>query len=225
YIFVADGKRRATNPEDPRSEVWSLNNLNRFRDRNMPGKMLEITEFGYDSEGGGEDCTHDECVSELEQALYGTRMALMFYRLGADAFYWYYFANVDYTSQMHNRSGLTASYSGGFKPKLAFYAFKNLKEQIGNLYFNRIILESDQAYVYAFADDQGKIKKLIAWRPTAEDHSKTVWEDIPFKTANIGAVFLVPSAGKSNPVPSYTLQTNTIRMALSGNPVVISVKD
>jgi len=225
YIFVADGKRRAINPEDPRSEVWSLNNLSRFRDTNMPEKVLAVTEYGYDSEGGGEDCTHDECVSEEEQAMYGTRMTLMISRLGANVFYWYFFANVDYISMLHNRSGLTASYSGGFEEKSAFFAFKKLKGQLGNLYFNKVVLENDLAYVYAFADGQGKIKKLIAWRPTSENHTKAMWIDIPFKASNIDTEFIVDTKSQSGQVPSYSLQTNAIRIALTGNPVIITVID
>lgn len=225
YIFVEDGKRRAINPEDARSEVWSMNNLSRFRDVNMPGKQLVVTEFGYDSEGGGEDCTHDECITEQEQAFYGTRMALMLYRLGADAFYWYFFANVDYLSMLHNRSGLTSSYSGGFAPKSSFFAFKKLKEKLGHLYFNKVVMENSTAYVYAFADSTGKVKMLIAWRPTSENHDKALWINIPFKARNVKAEYLISAESDAEEIPSYSMQTSVIRMALSGNPVLITVVD
>ncbi len=223
YVFNNDGKRIAVIPEDPRSEVWSINNLIRFRDSNMPGKEIIVTEYGYDSDGGGEDCTHDECVSEYEQAIYGTRMALIFYRLGVDAFYWYFFANVDYHSMMHNRSGLTASYSGGFKKKAAFEAFKKLKNNIGDLYFKEVIMENDQAWVYAFADATGQTKKLIAWRPVATENDEIKWVDIPFKPNVSKAEFLANELASESKIPSFSKQAQTIRIGLSGNPVIISL--
>lgn len=223
YIFTPEGKHKAINPEDPRSELWSLNNLTRFRDANMSGKAIYVTEYGYDSRGGGEDCTHDVCVSEFEQAVFGTRMTLILYRLGVDAFYWYFFANVDYHSMMHNRSGLTASYSGGFAKKAAFNAFVKLKQHIGDLYFKEVVMENDQAWVYAYADAAGKIKKLIAWRPVPDEKNEIVWVDIPTKL-NIGqAEFLVDFESTAGKTPAYSKQMQKIRIGLSGNPVILSV--
>lgn len=225
YCFDSDGKRRAINPEDPRSEVWSMNNLIRFRDANMPGKVVVVTEFGFDSEGAGENCTHDECISEMEQALFGTRMALILYRLGAESMYWYYFANVDWQSMLHNRSGLTASYSGGFTPKLSFNAFKKLQEQLGEYFFYDVILENEQVYAYAFADRQGNIKKLVAWRPTSDNHAQSDWIDIPWKTSKIRAEYLISTESDIQQTPPYSLQINGIRIGLTGNPVIITLNE
>ncbi len=225
YYYTSDGQHRAINPEDPRSEIWSMNNLIRYRNMNMPGKSIIVTEFGFDSEGGGEDCTHSECISEMEQAMYGTRMALILYRLGAESFYWYYFANVDYQSQMHNRSGLTASYSGGFEPKLSFKAFAQLKTELGELYFKRVVEESPQAYVYAYADKSGVVKKLIAWLPSSTDHMKSTWVDIPWKASSVKATYLIPDENGEIQQAPFSMQINAIRIALTGNPVIITLNE
>lgn len=224
YIFDNKGDRVALNPEDPRSEVWSINNLNKFSSSNLLGKPVYVTEFGYDSEGGGEDCIHDNCISEFEQAIYGPRMALILYRLGVSQFYWYYFANVDYVSMLHNRSGLTASYSKGFKEKLSFYSFEVLKQTIGDFYFHHIIQENEDAYIYAFSNSNGKIMRIVAWRPTYENHSDKVWITFPFNKTFESVVSLV-SDGELDDDISYVRGINKLKISLSGVPVVIKITD
>lgn len=224
YIYDYDGVRMAVNPEDPRSEVWSVNNLHSFSDVNLSGIPVFVTEFGYDSEGGGEDCTHGVCISEFEQAIYGPRMALILYRLGVEQFYWYYFANVNYISMLHNRSGLTASYGNSFQQKLSFHSFQILQELIGDYYFHHIIKEDEDAWVYAFSDSSGEIKRVIAWRPTSENHNENIWVTFPFNKT-IESVIPLVSPGDQVEQSSYVRAVNELNISLSGVPVVIKIKN
>jgi len=180
YVFRENGIRVAVNPEDRRSQIWSMANLTRFRNANMPGKPIYVTEFGYDSKGGGEDCTHSECVSELEQAIYGARMALILWRLGARQLDWYFFSNVPYKSFLHNRSGLTGSIKSGFKPKLSFIVFQNLLEKIGPYHFERVLEENNRVYAYLLENPLSGKEMIIAWRPTSRNHKVEEWVKIPF---------------------------------------------
>ena len=224
YVYNNESVRVAVNPEDPRSEIWSVNNLQRFSNTNLSGKPVYVTEFGYDSDGGGDDCTHDVCITEFEQAIYGPRMTLILYRLGVEQFYWYYFANVDYISIMHNRSGLVASYSNGFKQKQSFYSFQLLQELLGDYYFHHIIKEDDEAYIYAYSDGSGDIKRIVAWRPTSEDHNNSLWISFPFNEVIEDVVSLVPG-DESEENTSYVRGVNELKISLSGVPVVIKIKD
>ena len=224
YIFDYKGDRIAVNPEDPRSEVWSVNNLQAFSNINLNSIPVYVTEFGYDSEGGGDDCIHDVCISEFEQAIYGTRMALILYRLGAEQFYWYYFANVDYISMLHNRAGLTSSYSKGFQKKQSFYSFELLQNLLGDYYFHHIIRENNQVYAYAFSDEAGKIKRVIAWRPTSHDHKKQLWLTLPFSEVIDEVIPLASGDGYKEDI-SYVRGVNELKISLSGVPVVIKIKD
>ncbi len=224
YVYNNESVRVAINPEDPRSEVWSVNNLQRFSNVNLLGKPIYVTEFGYDSDGGGDDCTHDVCITEFEQAIYGPRMTLILYRLGVEQFYWYYFANVDYISMMHNRSGLAASYSNGFKQKLSFYSFQLLQELLGDYYFHHIIREDKEAYIYAYSDGSGNIMRIVAWRPTSEDHNNSLWVSFPFNEVIEDVISLVPGAVPENNT-SYVRGVNKLKIRLRGVPVVIKIKD
>lgn len=219
YVFKENGTRVAVNPEDPRSEVWSMANLDRFRDINMPGKSIYVTEFGYDSKGGNEDCTHSECVSELNQAAYGVRMALILWRLGAEKMYWYYFANVQYTSFLHNRSGLCGSYASGFAPKQSFYAFEKLLKVLGPYHFEGVIVENHQVYAYLYENPATKEKIILAWRPTAQNTEKEEWIQIPItgKIVETGTI-----VGNQKVLFDHT--ANLFKIRLSGLPVYLKIK-
>ena len=219
YVFQENGKRTAVNPEDPRSEVWSMANLMRFRNKNLPGKPVYVTEFGFDSNGGGESCTHGECVPEKEQAIYGVRMAMILWRLGARQFYWYYFANVAYDSFLHNRSGLCGSYNTGFREKLSFKTFALLQKKIGNYHFVQIIREDNEVYAYLLKDYNTGSNLVIAWRPTASGHfeMKPVQFSVPGKVSGMISVF-------NNQNLPFQEKNNHLQMELSGVPVLIYLK-
>ncbi len=219
YVFQEDGKRKAVNPEDPRSQVWSMANLIRFRNTNLPGKPVYVTEFGYDSNGGGENCTHSECVPEKVQAIYGIRMAMILWRLGARQFYWYYFANVAYNSFMHNRSGLCGSYKTGFRKKASFGAFAFLQQQIGPYRFDKVIRENHEVYAYLLKDPRSEKKIVIAWRPTAREHfaQKQILFPIPGKVQQVISVL-------ENRRLSFIRKNGRIMLPLSGEPVLIRLE-
>lgn len=224
YTFNDNGNRIAVNPEDIRSEVWSISNLQRFSAANLRNMPIYVTEFGYDSDGGGDDCTHDVCISEFEQAIYGTRMTLILYRLGVSEFYWYYYADVDYKSFMHNRSGLTSSYSKGMHKKMLFHSFELLQELLGSFYFHNIIMENDEAYVYAFSDSLEHVRRVVAWLPTSKDHAIRKWVSFPC-SGNIDTIIsLADSRDNVGQIPYSKTANGDLNISLSGVPVVILLK-
>ncbi len=218
YIFDNRGKHIAVIPEDRRSQLYSMANLHRYIMHNMPGKKIYVTEFGYDSNGGGENCIHSECVSETEQATYGVRMALILWRLGAEKLYWYFFANINYTSFLHNRSGLTSSYAKDFRKKLSFEAFKTLYDQIGNFRFDKVLLENNQVYAYLFINDKTKEKTIIAWQPVNVNNDYK-WVDIPFIGKVQKAVFVINTSK-----PQYKEENTGLKVRIGAIPLIIKFK-
>jgi len=214
------GLRIAINPEDPRSETWSVNNLKAWAAANAFPDKIYVTEFGFDSDGGGADCTHSNCVSELEQAIYGLRQAMIFYRLGVEKFYWYFYADVDWESIMHNRSGLCSNYKNGFRKKLSFNTFEFIHQNLGDLYFSGVVSENDDLYCYSFSDENGKAKALVAWRPTSSEHGKTKWVEIPI-TAQVKSIRSVVEPDK---MISYKREAHKLKIALSGVPVLVMLR-
>ncbi|PLX12481.1 MAG: hypothetical protein C0598_05885 [Marinilabiliales bacterium] len=219
YIINEDGDRVAVNPEDPRSETWSVNNLKKWAAANNFSDEIYVSEYGFDSEGG-DDCIHSNCVSEYEQAIYGLRQSLIFYRLGVKEFYWYFFANVDWESILHNRSGLLSNYSSGFQEKLSFKVFETIYSILKDSYFTSVILENNEVYCYSYKNKLRDENILIAWRPTSSNHKEKKWVSIPIN-ANIKSVIDVTNPSKE---VSYKKEINKLKIALNGSPVVITLR-
>jgi len=136
------------------SSLQSLNSILRFRDAVLPGLPVYLTEWGWDSAGGGQSCDppperstqapFPECVSERSQALYAVRGALVLARKGLSRATWYFYANTDLTSTAWDsaggtgvfaRSGLVAVNATRFVPELAHYALQTFVALLGSARF------------------------------------------------------------------------------------------
>ena len=179
YCFLNDsnGVRRSVYPEKKFSQFWTILADIRFRNANMPNKKIYVTEFGWDSDGGGDNCTHNECVSEKEQAIYGVRAAMILMRLGIERFHWYFYGNTA-TGTLFARSGM---HSNSFALKKSFTAFEAMKNLIGDRYFLGVEREDNGAYIYKLGDSTGILSHLVAWQPTsgAVNTSNSVTVNVP----------------------------------------------
>ena len=174
HTFSENGERISVNPEDKRASINGIINLVRYRNAVAPELPIWITEFGYDSEGGDENCTHSECVSEKQQAAWGVRAALLLLRNGADRVYWYFYANEDNAEGLHSRSGLLSSSLHGFKEKQSYRAFKQLMEQAGNLVLKEVLLVYHDVYCLKFSDPNSDKAYAMMWYSGANDPDETV---------------------------------------------------
>jgi hypothetical protein len=171
HTFDEQGNRISISPEDPRSELQGIRNLSRFKDVNLPNKPLIITEFGYDSDGGGESCDHKECVTENQQAAWGLRAALFLLRNNADAVYWYFFANENRNSVLHSRSGLCSSADKSFIPKKSFKVFAEFQQLLGDCILKKILSETPEFYCYLFENPIDKTTFAVIWTINNSDPS------------------------------------------------------
>lgn len=171
HTFDHEGKGITVNPEDPRSGLHGIRNLLRWRDANMPGKPVYITEYGFDSEGGEEECDFAGCISEEKQAAWGLRALMILLRQGAESAYWYFFANEFTAAVLHSRSGLTASADKKFSPKASFHAFRKFNAILGKTRLMKVLAESDQLYAYYF-EDVGGNAFVVVWAPHGDDPDK-----------------------------------------------------
>lgn len=174
-----DGIRRAVHPEHIGSNMHSIYSAMRWRDHNMPGKPIYVTEWGWDHAGAGQDCLHNECVSEAEAAAYTTRALLMMQRLGVERAVYFYHSNL-WSTGLFTRSGLTGSKEVNFAKKRSFYALQALLAEVGDREFLGILQEDEAAWIYALGDSTGKVTHLIAWRPKAA--TDTSYYGVPLTT-------------------------------------------
>ena len=86
-----------TFPESKVSIFREILKIIRFRDANLQSMPIYVTEYGWDSPGGGEECFAEmtRCVSEWDQAVYLVRGLLMLSRLGMQRATMFFYANTD----------------------------------------------------------------------------------------------------------------------------------
>ena len=72
-----------------------------------------MTEWGWDSPGGGQDCTKfPECTTEAAASAYAARGLLLHARLGVARSTWFFYGNLEECDDhVFCRSGLTSSKS------------------------------------------------------------------------------------------------------------------
>ncbi|GIV33198.1 MAG: hypothetical protein KatS3mg031_0733 [Chitinophagales bacterium] len=225
YVQNEKGLRIGIFPEHPQSTLRAIFNDLRFRDANMPGKKIFVTEWGWDSAGAGEDCRHSECVSEQAQALYAVRGALFFIRLGVDRLFWYFFANG--TGGLYSRCGLLGSKKTGFAEKQSFRALQALVLHSGRDYFLDVLREDDAAWVYLMGDSAGNPTHLIAWRPVSADDTNTNVIHLPF-TSEAESVWLIDGQSAQGTLRNTLVHSDrpskTMHITVAATPVIIHLK-
>lgn len=172
YMQNKENQRIAVAPEHPNSSYREIFSNVRFRDRNLPNKPIYLSEWGWDHTGGGEACTHSECVSEKAAAAYGIRGALMAMRSGVERATWFFYANEARPSSLYTRSGLTGSVKTDFKPKMAYRAFINLVNLVGDQHFLEVVQEDEKGWVYLLGDEDGTATHLVGWLPINGDDTR-----------------------------------------------------
>ncbi len=224
YLNSQNGKRMGIHPEHPQSTFWEINNMVRWRDQNMPGKKIYLSEWGWDSDGGGEDCTHSECVPEYAAAVYAIRGALIAGRLGVERATWYYYANEKMPSSLYTRSGLTSSINAGFQKKKAFNCLEALVNKAGDSYFLEVLREDESVWAYIYGDKFGNPSCVIAWLPLQSEMEKTdlVNLDLPYEIIEGWLIDGKSSIGKKIGVTPANNGKYLLPVATS--PTIFSIK-
>jgi hypothetical protein len=189
----------------------------------MPGTPIYMTEWGWDHDGAGEDCTHSECVSETEAVAYFTRGALMLLRTQVQRADIYFYANTGGVSSLFARSGVTGSLATNFEKKKSFLALESLTHTLGDKYFLSAIREDSTAWLYLLGDADGTPTHLVAWRPIDANNSETI--EVTWETAlhPVSAVLLdgETATGSTVALPAY--EGGIMTLEVSAIPVVVAL--
>ena len=224
WSYNEKGEQIATHPEHPYNGTRAILNMIRFRDHNLPKLPIYVSEWGWDSDGGSESCTHGECVSERAQALYAIRGALMLARTGVDRATWYFFANENKESSLFTRSGLVSSLTTDFKIKKAFVAWQAFLHHLGDKHFLRVIREDEEAWVYELGKADGTVTHIAAWRPVEGDNNTFTNIEFASKYRPMSAWKLEGKNEKGELVKLPKYENGKIKMEVSAVPVVIKVE-
>ncbi|MCA1946749.1 MAG: hypothetical protein LDL55_01355 [Armatimonadetes bacterium] len=190
---------RRSHPEDERLRyLKDVQTAIEWRDRNLPGRPLWVTEFGYDASTATPKPDGDFAkwvdVSDEEQARFIVRSFLLFASMDVQRAYLYWF-NDDDTPQLHGSSGLTRHYA----PKPAFHAVAHLMATLGEFRFVRKVAERrDDLYVFEFENAQEPRRVAwVAWSPTGS--GRTSRSKLSAPPGKIESVQTMPLAAGAPP--------------------------
>ena len=228
YCWAIDdaGNRVAVEPESPISEFRSITNMIKWRDVNMPGKKVIVSEWGYDIDSPEEPCIHSECVSERAGAVYTARAAMMLQRWGVDEATIFWFANAIDTSTTFNRSGVLNSTNNAFSRKNVFDAMTTLVDSLEHAYFLDVIQEDDDAYIYLYADSLGNASHIVAWRPHDGNDTQDVdaiWQTPDYVPLHATRVIGEQIGGTAVTTPTYS--NDTMYLSINTAPTIVRLAE
>lgn len=224
YSFYkgVDGIRRGVYPEHANSQMRGILSGIRWRNHNMPGKPVYVTEWGWDSDGAGQECVHNECVSEAAAAAYVTRGLLMMQRMGVDKATYFYHSNL-WGMTLFTRSGLTGSKEVNFAKKRSFLALESLNHRIGDRYFLGVLQENEEAWVYLLGDATGRATHLVAWRPMDAGHNRKAAATLRSNVTPRAAWRLDGRSSLGSPAPLPNHKNDLLYLTLDAYPLVVEI--
>ncbi|SEI75696.1 serine/threonine-protein kinase ATR [Cyclobacterium xiamenense] len=226
YIRNEQGVRLAVHPEHPASEIRALFAGLRFRDRNLPGKEVHVTEWGWDASSANETASNSEAVSAISQAVYAVRGLLWLSRMGVDRAHWYFYANVDLEStdseRNYDRSGLTDSRNFNFQEKRSFIAAEALQNTMATLRFQEVLKEDEDAYIYLLRNEAGDDSHLVAWRPVTGDDTLAINTPFPYAFPAQDARYLSGLDPQGEAV-NVAYENGALHLPLSSKPLLVSL--
>ena len=165
---------RTVMPEQAGGTFLEMYAMLDWRDKHLPDKKIYLSEFGYESAGGGNACPHRECLSPELAAAYAVRSLVLAHRLGFDRATWFYYADEEREGTF-SRSGLVSSRSAGFREKPVFTALKTLLQHLGDRQICWTLSADQGLHAYAYGTTNEQPDALIAWYATETMDQTKSW--------------------------------------------------
>jgi serine/threonine-protein kinase ATR len=211
-------------PEDMSISYVSLvQSVIDWRDKNLPGKPVWLTEFGYDASTQPPPATGDFAkwmdVSDEHQAQYIVRSFLVFSALDLDRAYLYFFNDEDEPS-FHASSGITRHY----EPKPSYYAMRFLYQTLGEYRFAKAVeQQKGTLFVYDYVKgNDSKEHMYVAWAP--DDRTEGAEQSIRLPARPLSASRMPLADGPAPRVAVEGYQAGKLAVQIDGSPVFIRVR-
>jgi serine/threonine-protein kinase ATR len=211
-------------PEDPKIQYLNLmQSVIDYRNANLPGKEVWLTEFGYDASTKQAPETGDFAkwvdVTDRVQARYIVRSFLVFSALDLDRAYLYFYDDKDEPG-FHAASGITRNYV----PKPSYYAMRHLYQTLGNYRFAKAVTQQPgKLYVYEYlSGSDPKDAVYVAWSPSDTYLRTDLTIDLPAKPTSAQRMPMSDDKPAAVPVDGY--KDGKLKLAIDGSPLYMKVR-
>lgn len=179
-VHPNEGPFNRSYPEDPTIDyLKDIDKTIAWRDQYAPDKEIWITEFGYDASTPEAMTKRTDWglkldwqgTTDQQQAQYLIRSFFAFAERGIERAYIYFYDDEDIPF-IHSSSGITRF----FKPKISFWALKQLYETLGDFRLNRVV-EKRNADLYIYEFQHGSNPDLLIWAAWSPTGTKTNKKD------------------------------------------------
>jgi hypothetical protein len=211
-------------PEDTKIKYVSVvRDVINYRNQNLPGKEVWLTEFGYDASTKSPAPTGDfakwKDVKDPVQANYIVRSFLVFSALDLDRAYLYYFNDED-EPIFHGSSGIMRHSI----PKPSFYAMRHLYKTLGEYRFSEII-RKDKGELFEYDYVRGSDPKdhvIVAWKPTDSVGGSMDSVELPARPLSAERMPMTDDTPPAIPIDDYA--GGRLKVEIDGSPVYIRVR-
>ncbi|KAG2432171.1 hypothetical protein HXX76_009091 [Chlamydomonas incerta] len=215
------GAERGVHPEHRGSSMNGLHNMLAWRDANMPGKPVWVTEWGWDAALPGETCDTSLCVSQHAQAVYAVRGLALLARKGVAGSHWFFYSNADNCTTVFCRSGLRGSNATGFPVMPVYTSLLGFMQTAGSAAFLDVLAETPAVYAYLLGapgatGGAAAATHVLVWRPVAAGAGPATAEPTAVATLTLPRA---PTAGWSISGAGAVAVTNLTAVARKASAV------
>jgi hypothetical protein len=194
-----------------------------WRDQYAPDNEVWITEFGYDTNETSQNRVDPFAgfTQQEIQAQWIVRTYLILSSVGVNRAAQFMIRDADPGSQPRwSDCGLTLSDSENYLPKTSWYYVYSLKNIMKGFYFDTVVQESPEAYVYRFVNESGDQYTYALWSPSGNGSTSQYQLEIPseFKFRNKVQLTDGSIQGSITPIES---SSNKLELELSETPVFL----
>ncbi|AHF17065.1 hypothetical protein [Niabella soli] len=212
----------ALSPEDARFKE-KLAAVVAYRDQNLPGKEVWVSEFGWDT--NPQSVLAPPPIGSMDmqeiQAIWLVRAYLAFAAAGVDRAQMYMSRDYDPNNKTWFSSTGLMGPKGDFTPKKSWYYVYTLKNVLTNMHFMGSQNSTDpNVLVYKFKDVASSKGVYVVWAKTSKDYK------VPGYTLSIPAAksaqltSLVPGSNQGT-TQSLTISQGTVHFDVSEKPVFL----
>ncbi|MBO9619029.1 MAG: hypothetical protein J7539_08350 [Niabella sp.] len=213
----------ALSPEDAHFRE-KLSAIVAYRDHNLPGKEVWVSEFGWDTNPQSVLAPPPIGSMDLQevQAIWLVRAYLAFAAAGVDRAQMFVSRDVNPNDKTWFSSSGLIGPKGNFTPKKSWYYVYTLKQVLTNMYFIGTLRSPDpNVLIYKFKDASSTKGVYVVWAKTSKDYKIAGYAlPVPAAAKNIQLTTMTPGKNQGS-TQNLSVNKGNVYFDVSEKPVFV----